>query len=242
MSSYYEWTTGSVYYAALVVSEVFGSTGTAQIVDLGADSYNEFHPAYAIYENGAPVRLALFNYVSDATGANDYSVTVSFDSGALPNGTVQVRYLRADSVSEKYNITWAEQTMGNSFECDGTLKGNVSTVSIACDTTANTCTIPVYAPSVALVFLTQAAVDEVSPPAAATSFATSVIAVGTATVNAGSLATGNGQMGSGSNTTTGSTSSGSISAGEKGVTGQMRGILAGVMLGMLGLGMGLAMR
>ncbi len=36
-----------------------------------------FHPAYAVYENGAPSRVVLFNYVSDQSGASTYNAVIS---------------------------------------------------------------------------------------------------------------------------------------------------------------------
>lgn len=121
------------------------------------------------------------------------------------------RYLRASSVSEKYAITWANQTMGASYTSDGRLYNEQETVSIQCDMTAKTCSIPVYAPSMALVFLTTGAMQEaVGEEQATATFATSVINVGSATVDPEALSTGNGAMGSGA---TGATSQGSAQSG-----------------------------
>ena len=64
------------YYSAIVVAEALGASNTSQVIDLGANSGNEFTPAYAIYENGAPARIALFNYITDESGASDYTVSV----------------------------------------------------------------------------------------------------------------------------------------------------------------------
>lgn len=46
--------------------------------------------------------------------------------------------------------------------------GTQETVTIQCDTTAQTCPIPVKAPSIALVFLTDSAMQESSPQASVT--------------------------------------------------------------------------
>ncbi len=68
-----------------------------------------------------------------------------------------------------------------------------------------------YAPSIAVVFLTEQALELSSPSAAATqTYATTVVGSGSATVDPAALSTSNGQMGSGA---LGSTSSGSSSAG-----------------------------
>ena len=90
-SSGYQWTTGSVYYPTIIMAELFGSSNQSRIVDLNADGGNEFHPAYAVYENGVPTRLGLINFVSDPSGANDLVVNVDFGGAALPQPTVQVR-------------------------------------------------------------------------------------------------------------------------------------------------------
>jgi hypothetical protein len=115
--------------------------------------------------------------------------------------------MRAPTVTEKYDIKWANQTMGASYTSDGRLYGEQETVSIQCDMMAKTCAIPVYAPSIALVFLNNAAAQEaVGAEEITSTFATTVVNVGSATVDPGALQTGNGQMGSGA---TGATSQGS---------------------------------
>ena len=90
-SSGYQWTTGSVYYPTIIMAELFGSSNQSRIVDLNADGGNEFHPAYAVYENGVPTRLGLINFVSDPSQANDLTVNIDFGGAALPQPTVQVR-------------------------------------------------------------------------------------------------------------------------------------------------------
>ncbi|KAJ7581801.1 hypothetical protein C8J56DRAFT_1101294 [Mycena floridula] len=61
-SSFHGWSIGLVYYSTLVI-------------DLQANVDNEFTPAYATYENGVPMRMALFNYMDHPTGTS----TVSLD-------------------------------------------------------------------------------------------------------------------------------------------------------------------
>ncbi|KAJ9111439.1 hypothetical protein QFC19_001208 [Naganishia cerealis] len=212
MTSVWKWTTGSVYYSTLAIAETLGPSNASQVVDLSPQNNNIYAPMYAIYENGAPARLALFNYVSDASGGSDYVATISLGGADLPSGNVSVRYLRAPSVTEKYNINWANQTLGASYTSDGRLYREQETVSIQCDMTAKTCSIPVYAPSMALVFLTTGAIQEaVGAEQATATFATTVVNVGSATVDPGALATGNGQMGS---SATGATSEGSAKTSE----------------------------
>ncbi|KAG8892150.1 hypothetical protein FRC01_014320 [Tulasnella sp. 417] len=174
MSKDHLWTTGAIYYSTLVVAEAFGRSNASQVVDLGLPS--EFQPGYAIYENGVPSRLVFINFVTDPSGASDFNGVVSFNGGTVPDH-VAVRYLESPSVSDKFNIKWAGQTMGSAiFTSDGRLTGDVETVFVPCDQTANNCIIPVKAPSVALVFLSDEALQQSSPDNAASSltFATSV--------------------------------------------------------------------
>ena len=219
MSSTAQWTTGSVYYSSLIVPEVFGKS---RIVDLSA-STDIYHPVYAIYEADTPTRAVLFNYVSDTSGASTYEVTLN---SASP--FVSVRYLSAPTVSEQNNITWANQTMGGSFRSDGRLTGNLDTVNITC--TDGHCVVPVYAPSIALVFLTpEALVDSsVAATAATSTFATTVI--GTGTLDPAVLQTSNGQIGP--IAAVGSTSEGSTSAAGRRLGAVWPSLLFGSVVGM----------
>lgn len=85
MSTFDQWTIGPVFYAAVILAEAFGTSGKAQITDLQLNGNNMFTPGYAIYENGQLEKLALFNYVTDPTGATTYSVNVSFSGGSAPS-------------------------------------------------------------------------------------------------------------------------------------------------------------
>ncbi|KAH7922605.1 glycoside hydrolase family 79 protein [Leucogyrophana mollusca] len=201
-SSYHQWTIGAIYYSTLVVAEAFGSSGTAQIIDLNVSSGNIYTPGYAIYDNGGPARLVLMNYVTDPSGASDITATFSIGGGdtGQANGTpaqVQVKYLQAPSVSEKYNITWAGQTFGANFESDGRLQGTLSINTVSCDQSTNTCSVTVPAPGAALVFLTSAAFSA-SNPSSTETFPTTALTKtdNTATINPSVLATSNGMSGS----------------------------------------------
>ncbi|BEJ01656.1 hypothetical protein CcaverHIS631_0603380 [Cutaneotrichosporon cavernicola] len=283
-----QWTTGSIYYSTLVVAEAFGRTATAQVIDLLPDGGDEFHPTYVVYENGAPSRVVLFNYVSDPSGASIYNAVISLsdlvrsaspppatppatdvapstpddtasdpnqaadppltppadadpnagtdpnagaannspgtpDSNVAPNNepatpqpnavnpnpaasdaqpppvkraqlgisSVFVRYLRAPSVSEQYNITWAGQTLGYSFASDGRLYGEVETHEFAC--TNGECVVPVPAPAIAIVFLSKEALYESTPDPQATATFATTRAAGTQIIDLGAaVATGNG--------------------------------------------------
>ncbi len=66
-----------------------GASNVSQILDLNANDGNIFTPAYAIYENGNPVRVALFNYITDPSGASTYTASISIGGGETgqANGT-----------------------------------------------------------------------------------------------------------------------------------------------------------
>jgi hypothetical protein len=89
----HQWTIGPIFYGVLAIAECLGPTGTAQVMDLFPDS-NIYTPAYAIYENSQIARIALFNYMTDSSGASDLTVSInvqdSTGSGKTPN-SVQVK-------------------------------------------------------------------------------------------------------------------------------------------------------
>ncbi|CAE6438199.1 unnamed protein product [Rhizoctonia solani] len=195
-STPHQWTTGSVYYTTLIVAELFGKSGKSRIVDLNANNGENLTPGYVVYEDGKPARVLLINYIDDPSGGHDITARIQIGGGntgqpAASPPEVRVKYFEAPSVSFKGNMTWAGQTLGNHFESDGRLKGDEVIHKIQCDATTNQCSIPLKAPSLALVFLTEDALKRSSPEAGATtSFATSVAAsVQTATVD---LSTSNG--------------------------------------------------
>lgn len=63
------------------MAEALGASNEAQIMDLNANSFNDLTPGYAIYEKGDPVRVALFNYMTDPSGASDYTASISIGGG-----------------------------------------------------------------------------------------------------------------------------------------------------------------
>jgi len=77
------------FYAPLISAEVFGPNDNSQIIDLNANNADVTTPAYAIYEGGNIARVALFNYMTDPTGANTYTATISVGGGqtGAPNAT-----------------------------------------------------------------------------------------------------------------------------------------------------------
>ena len=94
-SSFREWTVGPIYYAALAMAEVLGPSNASRVLDV---TQNTLTPIYVIYENGTPTKLALLNFVTDPSGANDYTVTFAVGGGSTgqPGATpssVKVKYV-----------------------------------------------------------------------------------------------------------------------------------------------------
>jgi hypothetical protein len=116
------------------------------------------------------------------------------------------------------------QTFGGLFQSDGRPKGTLDIKTIQCDQNANTCQIKVPAPSVALVFLNNAALSE-SDTGQVKTFPTTLITqtVNTVTVAPEVLATSNGH--SGMDSRLGSTSRGST-GGAPGMIRTVPGLVA----------------
>ncbi|KAI0742958.1 hypothetical protein C8Q80DRAFT_1273535 [Daedaleopsis nitida] len=215
-SHFHQWTVSPIFYSVLAVAETLGSSNNSRIIDLWQNSGNLFTPGYAIYENEKLARLAFVNFMTDPSGANDYTVSISVGGGqsgkpAATPAQVKVKYLLAPSVSDKFNVTWGNQTMGGQFEADGRLKGEVHLETVPCDQAANTCQVKVPAPGFALVFMDDGEAEAAAEYEAAT-FATTAITKlkNTATIDPAVLATSNGNRGMGD--LWGSTSSGSNAA------------------------------
>ncbi|KAG8713837.1 hypothetical protein FRC09_018268 [Ceratobasidium sp. 395] len=235
-STFRQWTTGSVYYSTLIVAELFGKSGQAQVVDLNANDGENLTPGYAVYENGVPTRVLLINYVDDANGGHDLTARINVQGNAPQQ--VRVKYFSAPSVSFKGNMTWAGQTLGNHFESDGRLKNEEVIQTITCEN--GSCAIPVKAPSLALVFLTDEALKNSSPdPSATVSFETSFLTKvrHTATIDQHVLETSNGRGGV-FGAPLGSTSFGSV--GAAGVNAVVPGL--GMLIAVAAGGLVAAMR
>ena len=201
-SSFVDPCKGPMYYTTLAMTEVLGRSNQSQVIDLGVNGGNPSTPGYAIYENGTPMRVALFNYLDDDSGAHDLSVAISIGGGQTgqPTGTpssVKVKYLLAEHVTVKGNFTWAGQSLGANFKSDGRLQGGLNVVNVPCDVTTNTCTITVPAPGFALVFLNDKAYTDSTPSGKTVTFATTAYTrtVNTATVDLKVLETSNGHSG-----------------------------------------------
>jgi len=198
-TAFRQWTVGPMYYSALVMSEIMGKSGQSQIIDLNVNDGNPSTPGYAIYENGTPMKVGLFNYLDDDTGAHDLSVAISIGGGqsGQPAGTpssVRVKYLVGEHVTVKNgNYTWAGQSLGANFESDGRLQGELNVVNVPCDTATNTCTITVPAPGFALVFLNDKSYTDSTPSGESLTFATTAFTktINTATIDPKVLETSN---------------------------------------------------
>jgi len=215
----------------LVLAEAFGKSGTARIIDLAANGGNAYTPAYAIWQNGVLSKLALFNYVTDPTGASASNVTFSIGGGQTgqPAGTpttVKVKYLLSDSTTSR-NITWANQTFGQSFESDGRLKNDIYIETVTCNGD-NTCNVIVPAPGFALVFITDDPTNLANGDPAQTFTTTAYTnTFNTVTIDPSQLANSNGHSGK-DRTKLGSTSFGSRSDAV-GLRGSMLGVFTAVV-------------
>ncbi|KAJ7238588.1 glycoside hydrolase family 79 protein [Mycena haematopus] len=199
-STFHQWTIGPVYYSVLAVAETFGTSNQSRIIDLQLNGNNIYTPGYAIYDGNVLARLALFNYVTDPSGASTYTASFAIGGGdtGQPNGTpaqVKVKYLAAPSVSAKDNITWAGQTFGEAFASDGRLTGTEQVQTVTCNSD-NTCNVQVPAPGFALVFLTDLPSDAETYGDVET-FSTTALTktINTISINPSVLATSNGQAG-----------------------------------------------
>jgi len=220
-----EWSIGPIFYAHMLIAEAFGTSGASQVVDLFLNNNDQYTPGYAIYENGNPTRVVLINYLTDASGAHNYTANIAIGGGTTGQAaatpfSVQVKYLLAPSVTEKWNISWGGQTFGGPFSSDGRLQGSEMIYTFAC---ANgVCPVTMPAPSVAIVYLTSNAFSESEPTTTAT-FGTTTTATGaanTASVAQAVLQTSNGR-GGGNWEELGSTSFGSITDGARGLYDSM---------------------
>lgn len=67
----------------VIVSEIFGKSNVSQIVDTSNSGI--YTPSYAIYDNGALSKVALFNFIDDPSGAHDVTATVTVNGGQVPS-------------------------------------------------------------------------------------------------------------------------------------------------------------
>lgn len=81
-STFHQWTLGAIFYSVIIVAEAFGASNASQIVDTSNNGI--FTPSYAIYDNGALARVALFNFNNDPSGASDITASITVQNGAVP--------------------------------------------------------------------------------------------------------------------------------------------------------------
>ncbi|KAH8827233.1 hypothetical protein DL96DRAFT_1464492 [Flagelloscypha sp. PMI_526] len=189
-TAFHKWTVGPMYYDALIMAEILGKSNTSQVLDLNANNGAPTTPAYAIFENGGqPSKLALFNYMDDASGAAALTVNFGISGNEQPS-SMKAKTFRSGSVSDKANFTWAGQTFGEAYSSDGRPTGEETIQDINCN--GNTCSVQVPSPGFVLVFLNP---DTAKQPPAQTYTTTALTKTqNTATVDPGVLATSNGHQ------------------------------------------------
>jgi len=237
-SAFHQWTIGSVYYSSLVVAEVIGSSGKAQLRDLGPNNNDVKTPAYGVWEDNNLVKLLFINYNDDPTGALNSTVTFTGPSTA---SSLKIKQLKADSVTQKRNFTWNGQTYGDVFTSDGRPVGAELSETIPC--TNSQCTLTVPAPGIVLVFVSDDAFNNVeNAPVTQTgqgaqggsmTFATTAVTKlhNTVTVDPSVLATSNGHQAN-------DEIEGSTSQGRNGADGRIGisigvGVMSMIVLGFL---------
>ncbi len=77
-------------YSTLVTAEAIGLSNKSQVVDLGVNNNNKFSPGYGIYEDGIPQKVVLMNFLTDPTGASNFTAQISIAGQTVPN-TVTVK-------------------------------------------------------------------------------------------------------------------------------------------------------
>lgn len=83
--------------------------------------------------------------------------------------------------------------MGGSYSSDGRLRGTLATQTITCQNSL--CVVPVPAPAIAVIYLTDQALALSSAHESSREFSTTVVGWGSATVDPKVLETSNGQNG-----------------------------------------------
>ncbi|KAG9041074.1 hypothetical protein FS837_012768 [Tulasnella sp. UAMH 9824] len=203
----------------------------SQVMDLLLNGNSTLTPGYAVYKKGQPIKLALFNYITDPSGAND--ARFNFPSS---QPSVRVKYFSTatGSTADKFNLTWAGQTMGDQFGSDGRW-----TRRRANPKPSNATPVTARSPSKLLNFHSSSSTtqDSIDPIESTETWPTSVATKfgGTAVVDPSVLATSNGRGGAQEAFNIGGTSSGSqvyASAAQRSVF--VSGALAGVVAMVVG--------
>jgi hypothetical protein len=160
----HSWTAGPSYYATLAVAEALGNTNKSRVIDLFANGANPYTPAYGVYEDGTEgaQRAVLLNFMTDASGKADYTASIQVPAST---SSVKVKYLRAGSTAAKTGVTWAGQTLGETFQVTGDLRGDLDVQTVACN--GGKCAVKVPAPAAAIVFMNDKAFAASNPVVAA---------------------------------------------------------------------------
>lgn len=143
------WRTGSPYYSALFLTEVGDPTGSV-VIDLNLQNSTTNEGAtvagYGVYTDAGRTRgrLIFLNYASPSSAGKD--AHQQFYIPANITHKVNYRILTAPDVTERTDITWAGQTIGQ----NGDLRGDQETISMKCEAG---CSIDVPGPGAALVLL-----------------------------------------------------------------------------------------
>ncbi|KAG2046673.1 glycoside hydrolase family 79 protein [Suillus hirtellus] len=109
------------YYAAIIVAEAIGSSGTTQAVEISIDENNV--SGYAFFEHGSLSKAVFINtaaYFSGAGARNSTHIDFSFTGLGCPPNNTSVKMLKIGYASDTSNLTWGGQTYETS---DGRVSG-----------------------------------------------------------------------------------------------------------------------
>ncbi|KAJ7718224.1 hypothetical protein B0H14DRAFT_3170856 [Mycena olivaceomarginata] len=70
-------------------------SNNTQVFNYGVADLTSFTPIYGIYENSTPVRVVVFSYLDDPSGANTVHAAISIAGATMPS-SVKVKYLAGD--------------------------------------------------------------------------------------------------------------------------------------------------
>ncbi|KAG2090896.1 glycoside hydrolase family 79 protein [Suillus discolor] len=123
------------YYAAIIVAEAIGSSGTTQAVEISIDENNV--SGYAFFEHGSLSRAVFINtvaYFSGAGARNSTHIDFSFTGLGYPPNNTSVKTLKIGYASDTSNLTWGGQTYETSDgRVDGSLTVDVLPISSGVD-------------------------------------------------------------------------------------------------------------
>ncbi|KIO22802.1 hypothetical protein M407DRAFT_27677 [Tulasnella calospora MUT 4182] len=178
------------------MSEVMEEEGS-QAMDLLLTRNSTHTHGYALYKNGQPIKLALFNYITDPSGANDAQVNYPQQLAEREGQEVRLyRWFNCTQVQSHVIDCFQlviSQTISDQFSSGGRLlQGREQTRTTQCN--AGSCTVTFKVPQFALICLDNQ--DSIDPGLSAQTWPTSVTTKlqGT-TVYSGALPTNNGRGG-----------------------------------------------